>query len=438
LPKNSPGTYIFKTREGGLGILQILEVKYVKYTKIRYKMVQPGVGEPVLKLQVVQPKREWWRIEPTVTKSIYEGDDLEIEWDVHVEGEKRIKNFTVGVLPIEEDISDLNAHYYWEDNLAFTVRRTPYGKEWKVRQRSGSVSPKTLRPGEYRVCVCAFSQYRHGVGWSDRLTGVIGAGTAKLIVKPRPFTGAAAVDVAKRQVFLPDADTPGVGVVLDLASGELLPAGAGKQQLTVFRELGKGDLAYDRVLICLRGGKARLLQEGRLANLEIFGQMEDSTAYKLPTTPCRLVVTTAEGNAYEVKVLSVEGDKTGVHIEYWKSAGALAGFTGAVAVLHADPAVKLSRLGQAVAVYAADNNGKMPATLKELKPYLGGDDFKWLIENVRYFGKGQESQEPDTPIAYDNTLLEKGNGTNVLFLDGHVGFLTPEELKRPVKFLKGR
>lgn len=89
-------------------------------------------------------------------------------------------------------------------------------------------------------------------------------------------------------------------------------------------------------------------------------------------------------------------------------------------------AQKLSRLGKAVVMYANDHNGKLPSTLQELKPYIG--DFQWLIENVRYFGKGQESKEPDTPIAYDKTLLEKGNGTNVLFKDGHVQFRQAEEL----------
>jgi prepilin-type processing-associated H-X9-DG protein len=78
-------------------------------------------------------------------------------------------------------------------------------------------------------------------------------------------------------------------------------------------------------------------------------------------------------------------------------------------------------------MFANDNNGKMPAALQELKPYVG-DDFQWLVENVTYVGKGQERKEPDTPIAYDKTLLEKGNGTNILFLDGHVEFRQAEEL----------
>ena len=715
LPKDSPGTYIFRTREGGMGILQILEVKYVEYTKIRYKMVQPGVEEPVLKLQVVEPKREWWRVEPRITKTIYEGSDLEIEWDVG-ETRKKIKAFAVGVLPIKEDISDLPAHYYWEDNLAFTVRRTPYGKVWGRSTRS-KVSPKTLRPGEYRVYVCAYYRYRYGASWSDRLTDVIGAGTAKLIVKPRPQThtfapglgpaepppvdeliksgrvpafrtvlhGNSALDletgavvsipiertraevsarpgeliatvtemptkakwpegfdvawdntgggalvvrpdsavrivaipgaekerwdqaislargalatlrtstadkilanktsfaavltsegnlatvqisefrqtkatlywwierptakfvgVTHRRVFLPGEDEPGVGVLLDLASGELLQIlhPESKRPYGVWPERGRGDLTYDNQfrggpggesaykhgLFCLRGAKARTLEKDGFGKLKIVLQSEDVTGYLLPRFPCRLLVTTAEGDSYEVQALAAT--ENGINLEYRKLPGrpgqpdlakalelaqGLYGlYQGVVQAIEnqdtetalsfvdqlitngrafeqmvkgtsaemyvkaggpvleelrvalqkkeidrarslvnvfnqigppissaleraveqqerVNSAQKLSRLGKAVVMYAADNNGKMPATLKELKPYLGGDDFKWLIENVRYFGKGQESKEPDTPIAYDKTLLEKGNGTNVLFLDGHVGFLTPEELER--------
>jgi len=587
-------TFAFRTREGGAGVLQIVDAdRSEKTINLRYKMLRPEVGKPLVKLELTKPVYEWWRAEPKVTKTIYENSQLEIEWDVRFDSgiRKRIKNFTVGVLPIREDISDVRAHYYFEDNLAFTARRTPYGKEWHVRMRIAGVSPKTLRPGEYRVYVCAFDKYNHGVGWSSRLAGVIGAGTAKLVVKPRPFTGAAHV----RQVFLPDADTPSVNVVLDLASGELLPAGTGKEQLTVFREMGKGDLVYDRAFICIRGGKAKLLRADKLTNLKIKGQVEDSTAYELPSLPCSLVVTTSEGDNYEVtvmsadnsganleykkmlaepapiapvagfgpvapveagkrkvflpecdtttydlldlasgkiinsepggemldigdphgkgnlyfdrnskghwlasvrgtrmqlrtdgglsspepellsrriaayyvlpeipcqylvttaggdryelKVLSIEtDDKPGVHIEYWKSAEAekyqkvmqknREGELKFQQNLRQKSGEQLSGLGKAVVMYANDNNGKMPAALQELKPYLGGEDLRWLIENVRYFGKGQERERPDTPIAYDKTLLEKGNGTNVLFSDGHMGFLTPEELKKPVKFPK--
>jgi len=122
------------------------------------------------------------------------------------------------------------------------------------------------------------------------------------------------------KVFLPDADTPGVNIVLDLASGELLPAGTGQQQLTIFRNLGKGDLAYDRVLICLRGAKAQRIGTGMsgeyLGRLKAMEQIEDMTAYQLDLghIPGRYLVTTAEGKDYEVTILSA--NSSGINLEY--------------------------------------------------------------------------------------------------------------------------
>lgn len=40
-----PATYAFKTREGGIGLLQIINVEENKFTRIRYKLVQPSVAE---------------------------------------------------------------------------------------------------------------------------------------------------------------------------------------------------------------------------------------------------------------------------------------------------------------------------------------------------------------------------------------------------------
>ncbi|MHC4500517.1 MAG: hypothetical protein ACYS21_15565, partial [Planctomycetota bacterium] len=37
---------------------------------------------------------------------------------------------------------------------------------------------------------------------------------------------------------------------------------------------------------------------------------------------------------------------------------------------------------------------------------------------------------PDAVLAYDKTLLEKGEGTNVLFNDTHVAFTRPEQLEK--------
>jgi len=136
-------------------------------------------------------------------------------------------------------------------------------------------------------------------------------------------------EVKTRKVFLPDEDTGG-NVVLDLASGELLPAGE-YARLGFIPEHGKGDLTYDNQfrggkageiaykdgLFCLRGAKAKIWKKDGFAEPQIVLDYEGTTGYLLPTFPCRLVVTTAEGDDYEVTVKSAaEG---GVNLEYERS-----------------------------------------------------------------------------------------------------------------------
>jgi prepilin-type processing-associated H-X9-DG protein len=98
-----------------------------------------------------------------------------------------------------------------------------------------------------------------------------------------------------------------------------------------------------------------------------------------------------------------------------------------------ESAEKLMGLGKALSIYAnEDEKGRFPDTLKQLgeADYVSEEDLKWLLKNVEYLGKGKTAADaPDSPIAYDKTLLQKGKGTNVLFLDGHVGFEKPKRLE---------
>jgi prepilin-type processing-associated H-X9-DG protein len=94
---------------------------------------------------------------------------------------------------------------------------------------------------------------------------------------------------------------------------------------------------------------------------------------------------------------------------------------------------KLKQLGLALAIYAADNDSKLPETLDILKPYLANEKIRfWVQNNVVYLGKGRSRKEntlSKIPIAYDKSLLKSQQGTNVLFLDAHVEFLETERLK---------
>jgi|GEM_PF-2141054 len=135
----------------------------------------------------------------------------------------------------------------------------------------------------------------------------------KMLQGPKAHEAVApsAAEAALVRVFIPDADTKDGKVVLDLASGEMLP---GIRDLKRYRELGRGDLAYDDDLFCLRGARAALYKDGKVVPLLTEGQREGAIAYKLPSVPCRLRVTTAEGVVYDVHVLS-EADG-GINIEY--------------------------------------------------------------------------------------------------------------------------
>ena len=94
--------------------------------------------------------------------------------------------------------------------------------------------------------------------------------------------------------------------------------------------------------------------------------------------------------------------------------------------------MKLSNLGKALLIYANDNEDKYPDTLQEVKSYLRDkNDFNWIIENVEYPGSGKSVVVPaKVVIAYDKTLLDKGEGTNVLYNSAHVAFEKPEQLEK--------
>jgi beta-lactamase regulating signal transducer with metallopeptidase domain/type II secretory pathway component GspD/PulD (secretin) len=80
-------------------------------------------------------------------------------------------------------------------------------------------------------------------------------------------------------------------------------------------------------------------------------------------------------------------------------------------------------------LYTRDHDGKYPVGLEALKEFT--EDFPWILENVKYLGRGKTVAEPsDTIIAYDSELLNKIGGTNVLFNDSQIVFLGSEQLER--------
>jgi len=83
-------------------------------------------------------------------------------------------------------------------------------------------------------------------------------------------------------------------------------------------------------------------------------------------------------------------------------------------------------------MYADEHDNNLPKTLQELKAYIKDEQcFKWLLDNIEYLGKGKSTQRSpaEIPIAFDKSLQNLGQGTNVLFLDAHVEFCNPDRLK---------
>ncbi len=90
----------------------------------------------------------------------------------------------------------------------------------------------------------------------------------------------------------------------------------------------------------------------------------------------------------------------------------------------------LDRLGRALRFYANENEDRLPSSLEEVKKHINREErYQWIVENVQYLGAGLLfSQSPSLVVAYDKTLLAKGDGTNALFLDNHVEFIESEKL----------
>jgi len=127
----------------------------------------------------------------------------------------------------------------------------------------------------------------------------------------------------KLRVYLPDLETPNANVILDLATGEMLQAMWLKENGVT--RLGKGDVVYEyssnrSSLLCLRGATMQLRTDEKLGDLKPDIQREYSAGYLLKEVPRQYRVTTAEGDKYELKVISIDkGDTGGAFIQFWKS-----------------------------------------------------------------------------------------------------------------------
>jgi prepilin-type processing-associated H-X9-DG protein len=97
-----------------------------------------------------------------------------------------------------------------------------------------------------------------------------------------------------------------------------------------------------------------------------------------------------------------------------------------------DSAETLRELASALTAYSADNDGRFPQSLGDLRANDIEESLAWAAEHVEYLGSAATApahERTDAAIAYDKTLLEKAGGTNVLFGDGHVEFCRLKKLE---------
>jgi len=90
----------------------------------------------------------------------------------------------------------------------------------------------------------------------------------------------------------------------------------------------------------------------------------------------------------------------------------------------------LSNLIKAALIWSNEHDDKLPDSVANLENRLDPADREWLSKNAAYLGKGVSlwTDDPGRVVAYDKTLLAKGNGTNVLYLDTAVKFENPRKL----------
>ncbi len=117
-------------------------------------------------------------------------------------------------------------------------------------------------------------------------------------------------DEAANSVRLPEP------MGLDLASGETLAfSGGALRDPAVFTRLDQGDLVNVDGFHCIRGAKAKCLEDENFPAVKVHADNKEITSYKLPKIPCRLLVTTGEGRRFHVTVAAIHQDGA-IDLEY--------------------------------------------------------------------------------------------------------------------------
>jgi len=174
----------------------------------------------------------------------------------------------------------------------------------------------------------------------------------------------------------------------------------------------------------------------RAVLLPVAGAERANSLPSATNAPQGLAATLRDGETVELTGVSLQpGYRTTVEINV-KAAGyeipspvASVSASAEEAVARLLSARSLTRLGRALLLYAQDHQNQLPEALGEVEKYLTGAEMSWLKDNVEYLKGRTMADPPDVVVAYDKTLLAKGAGTNVLYLDSQVAFESPSVLR---------
>jgi len=316
--------YGFRTREGGMGVLQVIGVTAdPKGLKIRYKLLQgtPQLaprkvhlsGGPSSRPMVLDlASGETFNLPPAAEKDpkvlVLTGKgDIALDRGLlyclrGARAEHIAHDFGTKPLEIEDDESEKGVMIYRLPPVlpAHLVVFTAEKKPFVVTILSAPQPPGLGGELEYRPA------------------------------QRDPRDRGQPKETVIKTVRLAEVETRDAEVVLDLATGQTLktPDRKSKEGLAQFARLGKGDLFFVRSgvrwsLACLRGATAmRWGDADRLVPLAADKHpdpREPVTSYELPQVPCRLRVFTPEKKQFDLIILAITKDN-GIDLEYWLAA----------------------------------------------------------------------------------------------------------------------
>jgi hypothetical protein len=403
LQGEAPSTYMFRTRDGGMGLLQVLEVKANEYTKIRYKMLQKPYtqkfyadiapdgalnfetmvrkvnesGAPVKRTSFVNSDfvkvtaMHGGRGQPIQFTTVLEGDHWRYRVTFNepvapggmmVYSQEGTMSSLIKAVPGEKDTFQYYMRHYpsaGRPTLRIETYLLPDGAEllsttpadMQRRKKDGRIElhvEETIPPGG--SITTAFKY---------RLPG------AQLSWRPEKMQ-----TTEMRRVFLPECDTT-VYDLLDLASGQIINSEPNGQMLDVVDPNGEGDVYYDYSdgqywLVTLRGGRMRLRTGHELGTEQPqFVSHGIAAYYMLGVFPSQYQVTTGTGEKHELKVLSVEAapnKRRGITLEYWKADEP----TGSVVAVPAEQAEAKDEIAAKHRRRLADNIAEMGWDLRKL------------------------------------------------------------------------